>query len=565
MATYITSDEEGQILANPVAKNSSRAAHVDYCTSDEESTLLCEVNTAKLRAPVRAKQSPVRAKQRLDSVKHGFETSEEEAVPEHTDVAKRGRGKAVGRVRKKPAAAKPEAKVEAKPCATATSVPTSSGAFDYARWASLQLSPTESAALAKDADLTIGSVCSGQSTESLAAEALSRCIPGFRVVITVLCESDPRKRKHLEKVHPSAVMVKDVAELKSELVKDAKGKLRDKPLAKVLFAGISCKCLSGLNRSPESVLGKGSTGETLRGLLNYVRSIPFESRPYIILLENVANMAKRREVEQGCKVAAQIVADLFDKLGYTAHWDIFNATDFFQPQSRGRLWMVMWRRPSLECSLQSHEKYAKVLQDVMSMIGRLKTQRHESLAVLLDRMQSSAKRVSIARESKEITEKAKKENDAYAVKNSLVIDIHDEAKFMSLVRPMMSKRASKVCYLKMAHAKKTHSWRWEEDLLVATVSQSVNWISVAHDCFPTLTPSGPFLVLHRGTPYQASGRLALAVQGVQENEAIFMKMADLPETLQQDLAGNAFSTNVCIALFMSSVIAHNAYAAEPVG
>ena len=219
MAAYNTSDEEAREDYGTSALHApwpSRAACKHYGTSDEESTR--EASTAKLRSPVRAKQSPVRPmkkrqsperpkKKMLDSVKHGFETSEEEeAVPEHKDVVKRGgkrgRGEAVGRVRKKPAAAKPaaakpEAKIEAKPCATATSVPTSSGAFDYARWASLQLTPTEYAALAKDEDLTIGSVCSGQSTESLAAEALSRCIPGFRAVIIFLCESDPRKRKHL--------------------------------------------------------------------------------------------------------------------------------------------------------------------------------------------------------------------------------------------------------------------------------------------------------------------------------------------------------------------------------
>ena len=71
----------------------------------------------------------------------------------------------------------------------------------------------------------------------------------------------------------------------------------------------------------------------------------------VIILENVANMAKKRQIEQGCKVDAQIVADLFDKLGYTADWQIFNSKDYFHPQSRDRLWMVLWLRPSLECSL----------------------------------------------------------------------------------------------------------------------------------------------------------------------------------------------------------------------
>ena len=76
--------------------------------------------------------------------------------------------------------------------------------------------------------------------------------------------------------------------------------------------------------------------------------------------------------------------------------------------------------------------------------------------------------------------------------------------------------------------------------------------------FRLLTPTSPFLVLHRGQPFQASGRLALAVQGVQDDEAIFMKMADLPDALQQDFAGNAFSSNICIALLVSTVVVNNA-------
>jgi site-specific DNA-cytosine methylase len=293
-------------------------------------------------------------------------------------------------------------------------------------------------------------------------------------------------------------------------------------------------------------------------LLKYVRSLPFENPPRIVILENVANMAKKRQVEQGCQVATQIVADLFDKAGYTADWDVFNAKDYFHPQSRERLWIVMWHRPSLECSLETHERYAKVLHEVLAIMMRFKTERHETLEVVLDRMKSSAERVSKARESKEITETAKKENLAFAVKNSLVINPKDEASFMALARPLMSMRAAKVCYLKMAHEKKIHGWRWEEDLLVASVSQFVNWISAAHDCFPTLTPTSPFLVLHRGQPFQASGRLALVVQGVQNDAAIFMKIADLPDALQQDFAGNAFSSNICIALLVSTVVVNNA-------
>ena len=114
----------------------------------------------------------------------------------------------------------------------------------------------------------------------------------------------PLRTEHLRKLHPSALIVKDVAELANQFVKDVDNKLREQPEVMVLFAGISCKGLSGLNQNPESVLGRGSTGTTLRGLYNYVLSLPFERRPRIIILENVSNMAKKRQVEQGDKICS---------------------------------------------------------------------------------------------------------------------------------------------------------------------------------------------------------------------------------------------------------------------
>ena len=605
MVDFLTSDDEVQVVdakISSTSQKSSGAGGAVFSTDDEG----VPAPAPLVVTPRRPKPTgPACDMKRQREVQHdNFETSEEEIAPSPRPVAKKGRGRKAGgeAMRKKPAAVqKPDAEAktaeakateakakaaeakaakakaaakaaEAKPqgpvpqgefapmsVPTVKALPKSSGAFDFARWAVSQLTSTEVSLLAQDEEITIGSVCSGQSTESLAAEALSRCVAKFRYTITLLCECDGRKAKHLQKLHPSALIVKDVAELAHQLVKDVKGKLREKPDVKVLFAGISCKGLSGLNNNPESVLGRGSTGTTLRGLRDYVLSLPLEERPRIIILENVANMAKKRQVEQGCKVAAQIVADLFDKLGYTADWKIFNSKDYFHPQSRERLWMVLWRRPFLECSLAAHEKYAKVLQEVMAFMGRFMTQSHEPLASVLDRMQLSAQRKSKARESEELSEKAKKENTAYAVKHHLLISPKDEAEFFAKVRPLMTKRAAQVAYLKMAHAKKQHGWSWEKDLLVASVSQSVSWMTVAKDCFPTLTPTHPFLVLHHGNAFHASGRLALAVQGVQQDEAIFMKMDGLPEALQQDFGGNAFSSNICIGLLVSSVLAHSAF------
>ena len=88
------------------------------------------------------------------------------------------------------------------------------------------------------------------------------------------------------------------------------------------------------------------------------------------------------------------------------------------------------------------------------------------------------------------------------------------------------------------------------------VGQSVTWMSVLKDRFPTLTPSSSILVLHRGKAFLAGGLLSLAVQGMQQHECEHMQLATLSETMQQNVAGNGFSTNVCTAFLIGGLLAH---------
>ena len=165
----------------------------------------------------------------------------------------------------------------------ATNLPEASGTFTYAHWLVVhKLSGTELQVLGQT-ELRVGSVCSGMSTETVALEALKRVAPPFRYDAKLVCELEPAKLKYLRKLHPTAHHSKGVRDLKSE------SDLVTRPPLDVLFAGISCKSVSKLNMTPDSVLSmKGSTGQTLSGLRYFVLVMPFEVRPKVILLENVA-------------------------------------------------------------------------------------------------------------------------------------------------------------------------------------------------------------------------------------------------------------------------------------
>ena len=72
--------------------------------------------------------------------------------------------------------------------------------------------------------------------------------------------------------------------------------------------------------------------------------------------------------------------------------------------------------------------------------------------------------------------------------------------------------------------------------------------------FPTVTPTGAFLVLLDGDAHRTSGALSLALQGVQDSEMQFMGMDKLKSRLQQDCAGNGFTASVCLACILAVLL-----------
>ena len=121
--------------------------------------------------------------------------------------------------------------------------------------------------------------------------------------------------------------------------------------------------------------------------------------------------------------------------------------------------------------------------------------------------------------------------------------------------PMLSsKRQSDAMFLKFAAAAHDWGWDWRKDTLVATPGQSVDFCNLARDVFPCVTPHGPFLVLRAGKATCASGLHAMALQGVQEAEIRFFNLHNLPSAILHDLAGNAFTANICVACLLAGFV-----------
>ena len=128
-----------------------------------------------------------------------------------------------------------------------------------------------------------------------------------------------------------------------------------------------------------------------------------------------------------------------------------------------------------------------------------------------------------------------------------------EQLFKKVVGKAWSYRAADSCYTKLSEVKKKHGWNWKEDTLVLSAGQSIDFMQCCKEIFPTITPTGTFLVLLDGDAHRPSGALSLALQGVQDSEMQFMGMDKLSGKLQQDSAGNCFTASMCLA-FLRAVL-----------
>jgi site-specific DNA-cytosine methylase len=157
-----------------------------------------------------------------------------------------------------------------------------------------------------------------------------------------------------------------------------------RPLSDILVMGFSCKNISGLNNKPMSERGNsGSSAETLRGLLDYLKALPLQSRPHVLILENVKRLAQHREAFAGliackhvhCRIdlkhihtsiwystwfhslyvdirgqvdpndqcGAEALCSALKEEGYVAKWFSVSSDEFFLPQSRARVWILALR------------------------------------------------------------------------------------------------------------------------------------------------------------------------------------------------------------------------------
>ena len=100
-------------------------------------------------------------------------------------------------------------------------------------------------------------------------------------------------------------------------------------------------------------------------------------------------------------------------------------------------------------------------------------------------------------------------------------------------------------FLTLAREKRHAGLNIKEDSFVMTPGQSIDRMHISTMHFPCVMPAWQYLVFTHGKCREATGLELLGLQGVQQAEIAAFGLMSLSDAAMHNLAGNAFTCNVC--------------------
>lgn len=337
---------------------------------------------------------------------------------------------------------------------------------------------------------------------------------------------------------------------------DDQGHFQDLPVADILFLGIVCVDISSCTATPKSLTdASGNTGKSWLPFLQYLDSLSLEQRPAALVLECVANLGQKRtlagHVEKGTLVANEALRER----GYVGQWRKVSATNYFLPQSRPRVW-ALFLKVHGGVGPKATMAREKDLSKALNIIQSSQTHAHESLRRILDRspMPRTDRRSKPARGGQAWrTTQGPSFQSKHGLSDAEVCD--GQAEFEKATAEVLLPREQAAVWLELCRLrKKGRLPNWKEGVLVSDCGSSVGWLTVAKDLFPCIRPGNSYLVLDQGQPRIAQGPLCLALQGIGPGEANAFELLSEEDGLLRQLAGNAFSANICLVFLVAALL-----------
>lgn len=344
-------------------------------------------------------------------------------------------------------------------------------------------------------------MCSGTDSPIAVLKTLAKALHGRLVVEhTFSCENDTRKQKWIKQNFPDLrLLFDDVKVLHiGRAYSIVTGEVEDVPQVDIVIAGFVCKSVSTQNADRDLYADcindeTGMTGETFSGVMKYVKKY----KPAMVICENVLGLIHRNG---GRPAVIHNVKASFNKAGYAFGHQKLDTRSYLLPQRRNRVWMYAFRGTENE----------QAILHTSSCISALASKDFFSLDELF-RMADIATppcRVPLPREQ-------------ICVVNAV-------------------QRADR--------AKQRKGTPYED--IVVDLGQGVERAPYCSDGAPCIVPNGKPYRVNKG--YVLSAEQVLCCQGVyREDFPALPRWAKEERTVARDLAGNAFSTTVCMAVMIA--------------
>jgi DNA-cytosine methyltransferase len=349
--------------------------------------------------------------------------------------------------------------------------------------------------------LRVGTLCSGTDAPVPVMRHLANALRGGIVIEhTFSCESDPRKQEWIKQNFPDLkYLFGDVTVLgrkNGKALNVLTGKQVRVPAVHVVIAGFVCKSVSSENnerRNHSECIkhGTGDTGETFRGVRNYV----MRAKPHVVICENVQGLT---QCIGGKPPQVHNVVKALEKVGYSVDWKVLDTSDYVLPQRRKRCWIWAFRGNGV----------AKGVEKVAGTLAQLSSEKHLSINKVTGKSILGAKRKRLLGPQK-ITARQQR----------------------VVARAMQGNRGYDV---------------------IADINKGELRGAHGADVAPTIVANSlPYRVKEKRVlePMES-----LALQGIFPED--FPAMEDFStgsETFLRDLAGNAFSTTVCMAMMLAAL------------
>ena len=415
----------------------------------------------------------------------------------------------------------------------------------------------------------VATMCSGSGMAELAHRCLCEAL-GCDDAVLFSCEKEKWKKKFLQDLvfpvlsHDSdhGCLFSDMASLSQKLVHcDVHGnKCTLPPLVFLAMVGYSCKTLSRMNPNgcqPGALrAGSGSSGETCHALIEFLRM----HRPVVCLLENVEEMG--RDEDKSDNVA--FFLDKLEEHGYVVASHVFDTANFGLPQHRKRAWQIALCAHAFE----NPDEAQTAVRAMMSMAKGFSMEKPWSLDEFLLPEDHPAVQAELTRKTNAGSpgngENWKQKHKDFLKKKGVawnLLQLPPEILASPWIHRLTARERETLAYGLMVAEQKQFSLSGRKTneaneadapaALAVDVSQRIDRCRIAvGNVLHTMVPGQKTWIITKNSDGLIEknrlllGCEALALQGFPLTASSFS------EAQQQDLAGNAFSATIALALLL---------------